>query len=570
MKIASDDFLPNCIFTWASAAYEYQQIDSKKGCDWGNSVHATFFFLKLIPFVGNAAYLSQKLWRLGSSCCGNTKEKIESTSQNSLQNPNSVETSTETVTEIQPPDSLNTEKKKISQLLRSHPGVLISPHLTYNLKEMQNDFVFKPSSAFIHVNSKAFDDWEKGTTEYLNISFISVGPNNHRAINRDGKRIELIDNSLHCPGGALIDEEGQFWSTRLIESKGCCPTLEDLCHAFSRLWENMKIDALTAPISKQALREELETIEIPAELREHPLYAGKFINSQAFLETGSMERGCFYYSLQEKCFIVNVKGRPSFTYEDGKVVSEHHKEDLPLVEWLSAVSEALNPNQKETLKLLQNHPAVMIADIDIYNKEAMLAEIKKNYVWQDKTVFLAVPKSNLEDWQKGVKTNLIHAIPRLCFIEICDHRLVYHPLAINIDESGHFYSKGDGRFGTHPSIEELAIAHAKFLEKPEYRLKAPILKTTLEKELNSAVIPQDILDHPRFAGKFLDRVDFLEKGVRKLGDFYYSMADKGYWVKTAVAHLFFTYENGKPKGDFYHDETSLDNWFKKIEERFGE
>lgn len=349
MKISSDGFLPNCIFTWSSAAYEYQQIDSKKGCDWDNSVHATFFVLKLIPFVGNAAFLGQKLWRLGSACCGNTKEKIENTSQNTLPNPNNGENTTNTVTEIEPT-----------------------------------------------------------TTE--------------------------------------------------IE-----PTVTEI--------------------------------------------------------------------------------KPS---------------------------DALNTQQKEALKLLQSHPAVIISDIDILNKETLLAEIKTNYHWENRSVFLGVSRSNLEDWEKGITPSLFNTFPRLCFIEICDDRLVYHPFAITIDENGHFYSKGEDGIGTHASIEELADAHAKYIEKPEYELKAPILKTTLQNEMDRVAIPHEIIDHPCFAGKFLNRVDFLEKGVRKMGDFYYSAADRGYWVKTVVAQLFFTYENSKPQGEFYNDETSLDDWFKKIKERFGE
>ena len=85
MRLASDGFFPNCIFTWASAAYEYELIDPRSRCDWDNSVHATFMVLKLIPFVGNITFLGQKLWRLGSACCGSTTQKTESTSHNLLQ-----------------------------------------------------------------------------------------------------------------------------------------------------------------------------------------------------------------------------------------------------------------------------------------------------------------------------------------------------------------------------------------------------------------------------------------------------------------------------------------------------
>lgn len=600
MKLASDDFFPNSIFTLASAVYEFEQIDAEKGCDWDNSVHTIFFVLKLIPFVGNATYLGQKIWRLGSACCGDMGETIASTSQKALQDfpkidnkpkdafieetlsleiktPNSLQIeslsynsfqnlsqiveSTKNIftektgsRESKPSDTLNPEQKRALEVLQTHPGVLIydANKLDYSaLKQLQKDYVCQPDTIFLCAKSIELENWQKGIkdSKWPSLNFIRVHEN----------KFERLFSSV------LINRKGEFELTvrkqfdMATENLGPFSSIEELFTALCQSVTYLEHDRLQAPFKKETLRQELDSIRIPKEMLEHSHFAGKFINFEDFQEIDDKKIGCFYYNMFDKCFIVNVNGYPAFTYENDKLESACAIEvkDFSFDEWLALVSEPLNSKQKRTLELLHNHPGVFISDMNIFDGVAVFAELKKNYIWEENAVFLGVSKSSLEDWKKGVINSHFKPVPKLVFIKIRDDQLIYSHFGITIDINGQLFSEENKNLGAHLSIEMLAIAHAKILEKPEDKLKAPIFKAVLRKEMDSVIIHKDILHHPCFTGKFLDREDFLENG-RKLGDIFYSMAENSYMIKTASGY--FTHENDKHVRAVLNNEIPVDEW----------
>lgn len=68
-----DSYLANCISTVPSAIYEYDQIDTRKGCfHRDNVIHGLLGSLKLVPFVGNATFFLQKICPPCGCCLKNS------------------------------------------------------------------------------------------------------------------------------------------------------------------------------------------------------------------------------------------------------------------------------------------------------------------------------------------------------------------------------------------------------------------------------------------------------------------------------------------------------------------